>query len=278
MVVGEKQKLFIVKLVEFGVYLAESIDDEDKVLLPRKQIPENAKIGDEIEVFVYRDSKDRIIATTNSPKIKKGELAMLRVAQVSKIGAFLDWGLEKDLFLPFREQTYPLKEGAEVLVSLYEDKSGRLCATMKVYSLLAANSPYQKDDQVEGIVYEISDNFGAFVAVDNQFLALIPKQEMYGEITLGSRVSARVTKVKEDGKLALSVRDKVQTQLVKDAKVISDLLVEHGGSLGIGDKSNPEDIRELTKMSKNEFKRAAGRLYKLGEIEIHPDRIVLLKK
>ena len=162
---GKKVRLMVVKEVEFGVYLGNS---QEKVLLPKKQVPRGIEIGDPVEVFLYKDSSDRLIATTSEPKITLGELTVLRVVDTGRIGAFLDWGLEKDLLLPFREQTAKIKKGDEVLVALYIDKSGRLCATMKVYDRLQSDSPYQKDDQVEGTVYEISDNFGVFGAVDNR--------------------------------------------------------------------------------------------------------------
>ena len=145
----------IVKEVEFGVYLGNK---EEKVLLPKKQVPRGLEAGDPVEVFLYKDSSDRLIATTNEPKLTLGELAVLKVVDVGKIGAFLDWGLEKDLLLPFREQTAKVRKGDEVLAALYVDKSGRLCATMKVYEKLRQDAPYQKDDQVEGIVYDTSDN------------------------------------------------------------------------------------------------------------------------
>ena len=194
---GERQKMTIVKQVEFGVYLSESMGSaEERVLLPIKQVPEHAKTGDELEVFVYRDSKDRMIATTASPKLEMGGVAELTVVQTGKIGAFLDWGLEKDLLLPFKQQKKRVKPGDKVLVALYIDKSDRLCATMNVYKNLRTDSPYKKDDRVVGRVYEISDNFGAFVAVDNLYSGLIPKKELYGTVTLGEDIQARVTMVK----------------------------------------------------------------------------------
>lgn len=173
---GEKQTLVIVKKVEFGVYLATKEAPEDKVLLPAKQVPAGANVGDEVEVFLYRDSSDRLIATIRTPKLIMGQVALLTVVQIGKVGAFLDWGLEKDLFLPFKQQTRKVKAGDQVLASLYIDKSGRLCATMNVYEQLRTDSPYKKDDMVTGRIYEISKNFGAFVAVDDCFSALIPKK------------------------------------------------------------------------------------------------------
>lgn len=178
---GEKQTLVIVKKVEFGVYLATKEAPDDKVLLPAKQVPAGAKVGDEVEVFLYRDSSDRLIATTRTPKLIMGQVALLiRWYRSEKVGAFLDWGLEKDLFLPFKQQTRKVKAGDQVLSSLYIDKSGRLCATMNVYEHLRTDSPYKKDDKVTGRIYEISKNFGAFVAVDDCFSALIPKKELFG--------------------------------------------------------------------------------------------------
>ena len=266
---GEKQKLVIVKKVEFGVYLAVSREEaDDRVLLPVKQVPADAKTGDELEVFVYKDSKDRLIATTNTPKLVMGEVAELTVSQVSKFGAFLDWGLEKDLLVPFKQQLVKLHPGDNVLVSLYIDKSERLCATMNVYQNLIANSPYKKDDKVRGRVYTISDDFGAFVAVDNMYSALIPKKELYGEVRVGQDVIARVTEVKADGRLNLSIRDKAYLQIEQDAAEILSIIDSYDGVLPFNDKVSPEIIKRETGMSKNEFKRAVGNLLKAGKIEI----------
>ena len=269
--VGEKQTLVIVKKVEFGVYLAPAGAPEDKVLLPAKQVPAGAKAGDEVEVFLYRDSSDRLIATTRTPKLMMGQVALLTVAQIGKVGAFLDWGLEKDLFLPFKQQTRKVKAGDPVLAALYIDKSGRLCATMNVYEQLRTDSPYKKDDKVTGRIYEISKNFGAFVAVDDCFSALIPKKELFGateQPKIGELVNARVVKVLEDGKLTLSIREKAYLQIQKDAEKIEKLLDSYEGSLPFNDKAAPEVITHETGMSKNEFKRAVGHLLKEGKIQI----------
>ena len=266
---GEKQILIIVKKVEFGVYLAESKETaEDRILLPLKQVPEGASVGDEVEVFVYRDSKDRMIATTNIPKLVMGGVAELPVSQVTKVGAFLDWGLEKDLLLPYKQQLFKVKPGDNVLVSLYIDKSNRLCATMNVYKNLRSDSTYKKDDQVKGRVYTISEEFGAFVAVDNLYSALIPKKEMYGQIRAGEDITARVTEVKPDGRLTLSIREKAYLQMEKDAEEVLSIIDSYDGVLPFNDKVSPEIIKRETGMSKNEFKRAVGNLLKAGKIEI----------
>ena len=265
---GEMQTLHIIKKVEFGVYLSDGSGEENRVLLPQKQVPDRAQMGDEIEVFVYRDSKDRLIATTHVPKLTLHSVARVRVAQVGKVGAFLDWGLEKDLLLPYKEQTRRVSEGEECLVALYIDKSDRLCATMNVYPYLSTDCPYKKDDRLSGTVYEISNNFGAFVAVDDKYSGLIPKKELYGNVRVGDIIQARVTAVKEDGKLNLSIREKAYLQIDADARKVMDIIYSFDGVLPFTDKASPEVIKRETQMSKNEFKRAVGRLLKEGKIQI----------
>lgn len=274
MELGKKQVLTVVKKVDFGVYLGS---DKEKVLLPKRQVPEGTEPGDPIEVFLYKDSDDRLIATTNEPKIELGELAVLEVADIGKFGAFLDWGLEKDLFLPFKQQTAKVEKGDRCLVSLYIDKSQRLCATMRVYELLSTASPYKKDDEVQGIVYDTSDNFGTFVAVDNQFSALIPKKDSFGNFRVGQTVTARVAAVKPDGKLDLSVKDKIPVQMDKDAEAILTKIKQSGGVLPFTDKADPELIKKEFNMSKNAFKRGVGRLLKERKIQINEADITLTK-
>ena len=271
----KKSTLMIVKKVDFGVYLGTN---EERVLLPKKQVPKGLEIGDPVEVFLYKDSSDRLIATTNTPKITLGELAVLEVADTARIGAFLNWGLEKDLLLPFKEQTSKVKKGDKVLVALYVDKSGRLCATMKVYEKLRTDSPYQKDDQVQGIIYDSSDNFGMFVAVDNCFSALIPKREAFGALKVGDQIEARVIKVRDDGKLDLSPRKKAFLQMDEDAEMVLARIKEYGGKLPFGDKADPELIKKEFGLSKNAFKRAVGRLFKEQKIQIGENSIEIRKK
>lgn len=272
---GKKRTLMVVKRVDFGVYLGTK---EERVLLPKKEVPTGVEIGDPVEVFLYKDSSDRLIATTHTPKILLGEIKTLEVVDTGRIGAFLDWGLDKDLLLPFREQTAKVEKNDNVLVALYVDKTGRLCATMKVYNMLQKDSPYGKDDQVKGRIYQLSDNFGAFVAVDDRYSALIPRREAFGNLKVGDQVEARVAKVQEDGKLDLSVRKKAFLQMDDDAQMIIKKLEASGGKLPFTDKADAERIKKELGISKNAFKRAIGRLLKEQKIQICETHIEILKK
>lgn len=266
---GEEQKLTVVKKVEFGVYLAEDVKAEERVLLPIKQVPEGTELGDETEVFVYRDSKDRLISTTQTPLLKMGEVARLTVADVNKFGAFLDWGLEKDLFLPYKEMTRKVNAGDEVLVTLYIDKSRRLCASMKnLYDLLSKESPYKAGDEVEARIYEFSDNFGTFAAVDDKYSAMISKHEDSSHLRIGDVIAARVVNVKPDGKLDITLREKAYLQMDSDAQKVLEVIDSYAGVLPFTEKASPEVIMRETGLSKAAFKRAVGRLYKERKITL----------
>ena len=268
MQLGKKQLLTVVKIVDFGIYLADPDDPEDRVLLPKKQVRAGVRPGDQMEVFLYKDSRDRPIATTAEPLLTLGDVGRLKVEEGPRSGARLDRGLEKAPFLPFRQQTRKVRAGEECLVALYIDKSGRLCATMNVYEYLRTDSPYGPDDHVTGTVYQISENFGAFVAVDDLYSGLVPKKEFYDQAKIGDRVEARVTGVKADGKLALSLREKTYLQIDEDAEQVMKAIEEFGGVLPFSDKASPEVIKRELSMSKNAFKRAVGRLLKEGRVEI----------
>ena len=274
---GTKQVLYVVRRRDQGVYLGKQKDSQEVVLLPAKQVPEGTKEGDPIEVFLYLDSQDRPIATTQTPLLTLGEAAVLTVKQVTSIGAFLDWGLEKDLFLPFKEQVGRVKAGEKVFAGLYQDRSGRLCATMRVGRFLSAESPYQKEDKVQGVIYELNQDLGAFVAVDGKYFGLIPKQEWYEDGRVGDVIQARVLRVRPDGKLDLSGRKKAYKQLEQDAAVLFRMLKEKG-ELYLHDKSDPEEIQKVTGLSKNAFKRAVGHLLKQEKIELTGHSIVLCAK
>lgn len=282
---GRIQTLRVVKKTDFGLYLADTeteqttatwskneIIDVPSVLLPKKQA-EGKSVGDTIEVFIYKDSEDRPIATTTKPLLTLSEIAKLTVKEVTNIGAFLDWGLAKDLFLPFKEQTFRVQKGDSVLVTLYIDKSSRLCATAKVYNSLKADSPYRAEDQVSGTVYELIDAFGAYVAVDDRYSALIPKKELFTTLRPGETIQARVTKVQPDGRLVLAIREKSYLQMDKDCSLVYEALCKAGGFLPYHDKTSPDLIKAKFGLSKNAFKRAIGHLQKEGRLLIEDDGI-----
>ena len=303
--VGKYATLTIEKTVEFGVYLCEEAKtvtaDEmhgdggfghgkhgsgdlahgsagaknaAHVLLPKAQVPEGAKEGDSLRVFIYRDSKDRKIATTKEPRLTMGGIAPLTVREVTKVGGFLDWGLEKDLFLPYAEMVGRPRAGDKVLVRLYADKSDRLCASMKhIYDSLSTRSPYAIGDDVSGRIYEFGHDYGTFVAIDDKYSAMIPKHENVENLRIGDVVSARVTRVLEDGKLDISLREKSYIQMEDDAEAVMSLIEAYAGVLPFTEKASPEGIKRETGLSKAAFKRAIGRLYKERRIDLSDGKI-----
>ena len=273
---GKTQTLIVDHFADAGAYLKESAG-RDTVLLPARQVPEGTQAGDLLTVFLYKDSEDCPIATTARPALELGQMALLKVKALSSIGAFLDWGLSKDLFLPFKETAGELKAGQEVLVTLYLDKSERLAASMRIDKLLQSDPPYEKDDKVSGRVYAVNPEIGAFVAVDDKYFGLIPKQELYETLKIGDTVEARVIRKRPDGKLNLSPRRKAYAQLDPDGKTILEHLEAAGGILGVGDKSDAALIKTELSMSKNAFKRAAGHLLKAGKIRVFEDHIEEVK-
>lgn len=274
MELGKILKLKVVKKTDFGVYLGT---EEDKVLLPKNEVPEGTEVGSEVTVFICRDSQDRMIATIHHPVAQVGETAYIEVKEITKFGAFLDWGLGKDLFLPYKEQTTDIKAGDKVLVGVYTDKSNRLCATMKVYDYLSCNATYEEEDVVKGVVYNYNPQYGAFVAVNNKYHGLIQTKELTRKVYVGMEVEARVKSVRPDGKLDLALRKKAYLQIEDDARKILEYMEKNNGEIGYTDKEKPEIIRKDFGMSKSEFKRAIGRLLKERHIIIGENNIFLDK-
>lgn len=264
---GEKQVLEVKRLTSVGGFLNLEDATENDILLPNSQIPEGTKEGDSIEVFIYKDSKDRIIATTRDPYISLGEVKRLEVIDTTKIGAFLDWGLERDLFLPFAETIVSVEKGKTYLVGMYIDKSSRLAATMKVKDMLSTDSPFKENDVIEGTIYSLHEDIGAFVAVDDKYDGLIKKRELLGAHEVGEQLEVRINRVLEDGKLDLSLRGRSYEQMDEDAEVIMEELENNNGRLMLHDKSSPDEIRERLHMSKSGFKRAVGMLLRLQKIK-----------
>lgn len=248
-----------------------------EILLPKNEfVDKSLRRGDLIQAYTYLDSEDRPVATLRTPAISLGGLALLKCNQATPLGAFLDWGLMKDLFLPFNEQTYKVKAGDEVLVTMYMDKSSRLCASMKVYKLLKTDSSYKPGDHVTGLVYQLSDRFGAYIAVDDIYFARIPAKDLVKSLRIGERPTLRVSKVLPDGKLELSMREPAHLQLSDDCELIlNELKNAKNGFLPYHDKTESLILKTKFNMSKNAFKRAIGHLYKQGLIEIYENGIEL---
>ena len=260
---GEFQKLFIKRFKNNGAYigLKEIKNEKLDILLPKKEVLETDKIGDEIEVFVYKDNQARFVATRKIPKISLGKLETLEVMDISKIGAFLDWGLEKELFLPFKEQSMKLEKGRKYLVALYIDKSERLCATMKIRDYLTSDSPYKEGEWVEGIIYSIHKDYGAFVAVDKKYDAMI---------------NFRSSKVKKDGRLNLVLKNLSHIEINDNADILFNIIKDRGGFLDLNDKSDPDKIKDICGMSKSSFKKAVGRLLKNEKVKFEGNGIKLI--
>lgn len=273
--IGNTQDMRIVRFSPFGAYLTDLDESGQEVLLPKKYLNEGSVEGQLIEVFVYKDTKDRLVATTERPIAQVGELAYLKVVAVGETGAFLDWGLEKDVFLPFKEQSCGLEKGQSYLVALYVDKSDRIAATMHIGKYLSDESPFKAGDWATAIVYNIHDSYGAYVAVEQRYLGRIPFKEIMYDLHFGQEVSVRVTRVLEDGKLELSLREKSHLQRDEDSEKILMALKEADGCLNLSDASDPELIKATLQMSKKSFKKALGKLYKEGLVDLQAEKILL---
>ena len=266
--IGKMQKLQVTRKSGTGAYLNE-------ILLPKNEVPQETEIGDEIEVFVYSDSGGKTVATIKKPMLTIGEVGPLKVVETTKFGAFLDWGLKKDLLLPLRDQVGKVKKGDWCLVGLYINNNNKISATMRIYDILSTESPYKRNSRTTGTVYNINKDYGVFVAVDNKYHGLIPKNEFYRNLNIGDNIEVRVKKVREDGKLELSLREEAHNEIEGDAQKIMQRLKSNGGTLPINDNSSPDYIKSELKISKRAFKRAAGRLLKEGAIKFTDEGIEL---
>lgn len=195
---------------------------------------------------------------------------------ISKIGAFLDWGLEKELFLPFKEQSMKLEKGRKYLVALYIDKSERLCATMKIRDYLTSDSPYKEGEWVEGIIYSIHKDYGAFVAVDKKYDAMIENKDIVGVLEIGEPINFRISKVKKDGRLNLVLKNLSHIEINDNADILFNIIKDRGGFLDLNDKSDPDKIKDICGMSKSSFKKAVGRLLKNEKVKFEGNGIKLI--
>lgn len=259
--IGNYNILRIARFVDFGAYLAD--DDNNEVLLPSRYVPDDAAVGDEIEVFVYTDSEDRIVAVTDRPYAQVGEFAFLQVAEVNRFGAFLEWGVPKHLFVPFSEQRPRMQAGGIYPVYLYLDHiTKRVVASAKLEKFLGNVIPeYRPGDKVTALVWQHTP-IGYKVIVDNLFQGMIYDNEIFAPLELEQTVTALVKAVRDDGKIHLTLGDKAAARVSDLAEDIIEKLREHGGSIGISNSSSPDEIKAIFHCSKKDFKKAVGKLYK----------------
>lgn len=273
--VGKTNNLKISEIDEKGALLKKH-DNEEGIYLPIKELPDDKSVGDYLDVFIFKDSNNRLIATLKKPYGEVGELAYLKIVDITSIGAFLEWGLEKDLFLPMREQTCKLVKGNYYLVKIYLDKSGRLCATMKLDDELKTHPSYKPGETVEGTVYGDNPRLGLFIAVDNKYYGFVHITEKFKNLKIGDKSSFRVIRIREDGRVDLSTRQVAYKQMTSDAELILQHLAIRSGFLPLNDKSTPEEIKSYLSISKNAFKRALGRLLKEKKVKQTKEGIKLL--
>lgn len=266
---GEYNKLKVKRKAEFGYFLdAGTNNSKDDVLLHNRLVGKNKiEVGDEIEVFIYKDSEGRLAATMNYPKAKVGDIAYLKVVAHTKIGSFIDVGLPKDILVPFKAQKYEMTKGNRYLFYIYVDKSGRLAATTDIFPYLSVEHSYKIGDVVDGIVYGFQTNKSATVCVDNKYDAVILNNEYFTELNIGDKLeNLKVIKIYEDGRLGLTPRGERKEELDSLEKSIMSYIEGNDGFMRFNDKSSPEEIATVFNSSKKNFKRALGVLMKKGLI------------
>jgi len=270
--IGKYNRLEVKKLSAIGAYLASELGD---ILMPTKYVPEGLHPGEHIKVFIYLDSEDRLLATTLTPKAQVGDFAVMEVKDTGSVGAFLDWGLEKDLLVPFSEQPRPMQKGEKYLVRVYLDRSERIAASAKLGKFLESrNIALKEGEEVRLTFYEFGD-LGAKVIVNGRYGGLLFKSELFGKYEVGATVKGYVKKIREDGKIDVTLRRGGAQDIVGGKESFLKVLSDRGGFLPVGDKSPPELISEMFSMSKKSFKTVIGNLYKDGVIEITKDGVRL---
>ncbi|MBO7553148.1 MAG: GntR family transcriptional regulator [Bacteroidaceae bacterium] len=271
---GKFNQLKVVKFVDFGLYLDGG--DDGEILLPLRYVPEGVKEGDELNVFLYLDNEERLVATTQTPLVQVGEFAFLEVNWVNKYGAFLNWGLMKDLFVPFREQKMRMIQGKSYIVYCYQDKeSYRLMASAKVNKFLSNEMPpYQEGQEVDILIWQKTD-LGFKAIVENKFAALLYNSEIFQPLHTGMRLKAFVKQVREDGKIDLILQQAGPRKVDDFAETLLKYIRDHKGFTSFNDKSDAEEIYETFGVSKKTFKKAVGELYKMRLIILQPDGIRL---
>lgn len=272
--VGNTNKLKILKQSEYGLFLDG--ENEGEILLPRRYVPENFNIGDELEVFVYIDSEDRLVATTETPLAKVGEFANLKVVSLSEVGAFLDWGLPKDLFMPFSERTHALRVGQLCLVYIYLDKSGRISASMRLNRYVDKEPGEYEEGQSVDLIIANTTSLGVNAIINGRHWGVLYANEVFQPLKPGQRIEGFIKKIRPDGKIDLSLQQTGYAGTSELGEKIMARLKEEGGYLEINDKTSAELIHQYFGVSKKKYKMALGGLYKKRLITVNDDGIRLV--
>ena len=274
---GEVNELIAIRLTDFGWFLED--EEGNEVLLPNKFTPEEFAENDKIKVFIFKDSEDRITATTQIPLIKLNEFALLKVKQVNKYGAFLDWGLDKDLMVPFSEQHDKMQEDESYVVRLvHDEKTDRLFASARLNRYLESDHITVSDGEEVDIIIIQETDIGFKAIIDDAHLGLIYRNEVFQPITIGQKMTAWIKLIREDGKIDLSLQVQGAENIEPTSAKILEVLKENEGFLALHDKSKPEEITALLQMSKKAFKKAIGSLYKQRHITLEENGIRLASK
>jgi len=275
--IGQTYELNVIKILDFGAYV--DAGDLGEVLLPIRYTPHNLSAGDSIKAFIYLDSEDRPVATTQIPKASVGEFAYLKVLDITRVGAFLDWGLDKDLLVPFAEQHVPMKEGHSYLVYLYIDKlDGRIAASSKIDKFIDEHKAHDfKPQQVVDLIIANSTELGYKAIINHSYWGVLYKNDVFQRLSFGQYKKGFIKNIREDGKIDLSLQGGQETR-DKNTDIILSYLKNKNGFAPVHDKSEPQLISELFAMSKGAFKKAIGSLYKQRIISIESDGIRLLTK
>jgi predicted RNA-binding protein (virulence factor B family) len=275
--IGDYNSLKVVKKVDFGIYLDGGNSGE--ILMPKKYVPKGTQAGDTVEAFIYPDSEDRLIATTETPKAKVNEFASLKVKSVNKFGAFLDWGILKDLLVPFKEQKVSMEEGNYYVVYIYlDEQTNRLAASAKIDKYLHSGTPPFAEDQEVSILIQSKTDIGYKAIIENEYIGLLYENEVFRDIKKGDRLTAYVKKIRHDDKIDLALQKSGYEQIDSISKNILQKIKEEGGFIAVNDKSSPEQIKDLFNISKKSFKKAIGTLYRQHLILIEEEGIRLNKE
>ena len=272
--IGKTNNLKVVKKVDFGLYLDGG--ESGEILLPKRYVDESMEVGDELDVFIYCDSEDRLVATTEKPLIEVGEFGLLKAVEVNRVGAFMEWGLQKDLLVPFREQSQEIRVGGSYVVYAFLDNATkRIVGSTKLNKYVGNRIPrYSEGDTVDILAVHKTD-LGYKVIVDNLFWGMIYNNDLFDPLSPGDRIPAYVKTVREDGKIDVTLRERGGERVFQLANRIMGYLREAGGGMTLSDSTSPDEIKAVFQCSKKDFKKALGYLYKKGKILIADGGVTL---